>query len=84
MEKMLKNQNYSFFDGFLMGIIGVIGIVWLLEENQKSKKRIEQLEKTLDDGFYLDKLNLDRDWRNVRGDIANSYEKLLEETILKD
>ena len=78
---MLKKQNDSFFDAFLAGIIVSIGVIWLLEEDKKRKRRIKLLEQTLDEGYYLDKLNLDSDWNNVRNDIAYSYEKILEESL---
>ena len=78
----MKKQKYFFIEGFFTGFLFEGSIVWLLEENRKRKKRIELLEKELEDGFYLDKLNLDRDWCNIRADINNSYQKILEENSL--
>lgn len=78
----MKQQKSFFTDDIFAGFFLSVAIVWLLEENHKRKKRIELLEREMENGLYLDKLNLERDWRNINADINYSYEKLLEENSL--
>ena len=78
----MKQQKSFFIDDIFAGFFLSIALVWLFEENHKRKKRIELLEREMENGLYLDKLNLERDWRNINADINHSYEKLLEENSL--
>ena len=78
----MKQQKSFFTDDIFAGFFLSVATVWLLEENHKRKKRIELLEREMENGLYLDKLNLERDWRNINADINYSYEKLLEENSL--
>ena len=61
----MKQQKISIWEGFFVGALFGEVVFWLLEEHQKSKTRIEFLEKNLNDGYQIDKFNLDRDWQNI-------------------
>ena len=78
----MRRQKDAFLDGIFGGALLGVGFIWLWEENKKHKNRIELLKKELDQGFNLDKMNLERDWRQIGEDVSYSYEKIVEENQL--
>jgi hypothetical protein len=72
----MKNKKYI-FEGFIAGFFIGLTALWLFEENKRRKQRIQELQNHLNEGYLIDRMNIQNDWNNIRGDINNAHEELI-------
>ena len=74
----MKYRSTTFWDGFFAGIFFGTAAVWLFNDQQENRKRIESLRKrlVLNNGFEEDRRNLEGDWRSVNEGLYTTFEQL--------
>jgi hypothetical protein len=76
----MKKKEVEILEGFFVGFFVGLVAAWIYEENKKHQNRINQLNKSLNQGHLLDKENIDNDWYSIANDVRYSYNELLKTT----
>lgn len=74
--KNIKTKDDEWFFTILIFLIMSILFYQYHVRKEKRKKRIKQLQANLENGFLIDRQNLENDYKNILNDISKSYEKL--------
>ena len=72
----MKNRK-DFFEGFMAAFFVGLTALWLIEENKRQKQKIQELQNHLSEGYLIDRMNIQNDWNNIRGDVNYAHEELI-------
>lgn len=72
----MKNKK-DFIEGFMAAFFVGLTACWLIDHNKRQKQKIQELQNNLNEGYLIDKKNIQNDWNNIRGDVNFSYHELV-------
>ncbi len=77
----MEKQDKNILVAFVLGAFAIFSLYVIFEAKKKKRnQRLESLKLQLDNGFDIDKSNIESDFKNIYSDIEKAKSRLMNES----